>query len=164
MTSETNLSWSPDGFQNETGLDSVLPVCTGMQGSTHQIEMSPMTILCIAVMTLGSVSSDYYSEDEYYSTYNQIYRRQDDFDTVRVIDEGISNILSALPGQVSCSPRFFSVLCSMLLCAGYIQGAGGQGRCLSGHGPGQQAQRQLRSRGGDRDGPHYPGQLRLTRC
>ena len=49
---------------------------------------------------LGSISCDYYSEDEYYSNYDQIYRRQDDFDTVRVIDEGISNILSSLPGQV----------------------------------------------------------------
>ena len=52
-------------------------------------------------MTLfGSISCDYYSEDDYYSNYDQIYRRQDDFDTVRVIDEGISNILSSLPGQV----------------------------------------------------------------
>ncbi len=49
---------------------------------------------------MSSVSSDYYSEDDYYSTHDQRYRRQDDFDTVRVIDEGISNVLSALPGQV----------------------------------------------------------------
>ena len=49
---------------------------------------------------MSSVSSDYYSEDGYYSTHDQLYRRQDDFDTVRVIDEGISNVLSALPGQV----------------------------------------------------------------
>ena len=72
-----------------------------MQGSKHQREMSPILITWIAVMTLlGSVSGDYYFEEDYYNTYDQIYRRQDDFDSVRVIDEGISNILSALPGQV----------------------------------------------------------------
>ena len=49
---------------------------------------------------LGSVSCDYYSQDDYYSNYDQLYRRQDDFDTVRVIDEGISDLLSSLPGQV----------------------------------------------------------------
>ena len=63
--------------------------------------MSPILITWIAIMTLlDSVSGDYYFEEDYYNTYDQIYRRQDDFDTVRVIDEGISNILSALPGQV----------------------------------------------------------------
>ena len=61
--------------------------------------MSPIMIAVVTLM-LCSVSGDYYFEEDYYNTYDQIYRRQDDFDTVRVIDEGISNILSALPGQV----------------------------------------------------------------
>ena len=101
---------------------------------------------------LGSVSCDYYSEDEYYSNYDQIYRRQDDFDTVRVIDEGISNILSSLPGQVDLQHKVSSI------CSNLIPGPGGQGRCRASHGPGQQAECQLRARGGHRDGSHNPGQ------
>ena len=57
-------------------------------------------MIAVVTLMLCSVSGDYYFEEDYYNTYDQIYRRQDDFDTVRVIDEGISNILSGLPGQV----------------------------------------------------------------
>ena len=71
-----------------------------------------MSPILIAVMILGSVSGDYYFEEDYYNTYDQIYRRQDDFDTVRVIDEGISNILSALPGQVR-HQHFVQSVCRM---------------------------------------------------
>ena len=102
---------------------------------------------------LGSASCDYYySEDEYYSHYDQIYRRQDDFDSVRVIDEGISNILSSLPGQVDHQHKISSI------CRKLILGPGSQGRCRARHGPGQQAECQLRARGGYRDGAHNPGQ------
>ena len=57
-------------------------------------------LMTLLAASLSPVSCDYYFDDYYYNTQDQIYRRQDDLDTTRVIDEGISNILSALPGQV----------------------------------------------------------------
>ena len=56
-------------------------------------------LMTLLAASLSPVSCDYYFDD-YYNTQDQIYRRQDNLDTTRVIDEGISNILSALPGQV----------------------------------------------------------------
>ena len=96
-TGKANLSWSPDGFQNETELR--LSLLWNARKQTLE-KMSAKIIILTVITLMSSVSSDYYSEDGYYSTHDQIYRRQDDFDTVRVIDEGISNVLSALPGQV----------------------------------------------------------------